>query len=144
MESVPQPSYPHFRNVAYPRSMIYSVSDFIDDLRVYPVKHTGKNGFARLPYDSENSRSNEKTDDRVRQRIAEPDPDSTKEHGQTGEAVYTGVMTISDESGAADFLTNLNTKLGYRLITDEPNYRCNYYAQRYFTICGWKKRSMDS
>ena len=93
VKSVPQPSYPHFRNVPYPRSMVYSVSDFIDDFRVYPVKHTGKDGFAGLPYDSENCRSNEKTDDRVCQRIAQPDPDSTKEHGQTGEAVYPGVIS---------------------------------------------------
>ena len=128
MEAVPQPSYPHFRNVAYPRSMVYSVSDFIDDLRVYPVKHTGKDGFARLPYDSKNCSSNEKTDHRVSQGIAQPDSNSTKEHGQTGETVYSGMMTIGDKSGAADFLTNFYAKLGYCLIADKPDHRRNYYS----------------
>jgi hypothetical protein len=108
--------------------MVYRASDFIGDLWVYSVKHTGKDGFGGLPYDSENCHGDEKTNDRVRERIAQPDPDSTKEHGQTGETVYPGVMTVSDESGAADFLTNPYTELSYCLIADEPNHRCNYYS----------------
>jgi hypothetical protein len=84
MKPVPEPSHPYLGNVPYPRRMAYGVSDFPCDLRVHPVKHASKDGFAGFPYNPENGKGNQQAHDGVRQGIAQPNPQSPKENGQTG------------------------------------------------------------
>ena len=125
MEPVSEPSHPHFGNISHPGRVLHRLSDLSDDLRIHPVKQPGKNGFAGLPHDSQDGDRDEKTNERVRQRIAEPHPDSTKKHGQTRESVNSRVMTICDQGGAADLITNLDAELGHGFVADASDHRCD-------------------
>jgi len=81
MKSVPQPSHPHFGDALDPRRMVDRVPDFINDFRVYPVKHASKDRLSGFPCDAKNRYGDKQTDNGICQWIAQPDADSTEEHG---------------------------------------------------------------
>ena len=142
MKSVSQPSYPHFSDIANPWSMIHRVFDFINNLWVYPIEQAHKDRLAGFPYDSEDCGSNKKADERVCHWIAHPNSNCSEKHCQTGQAVYTGVMTISDESRTADLFANLYAKLCYRLIAEKTNRRCNDHCPE-MRYCLWVEEAIN-
>ena len=132
VKSVAQPPYPDISDPANPLDVIDRMVDFINDFGIYAIEQTGENRLAGLPDDLHDCCRNKKTNDRIRQWIAQPDPDHAQKHSQTGEAVYPGVLTVGDESGTADLFANLDAKLCYRLVTEETDYRGYDYGPEMF------------
>ena len=98
MKSVAQPSHAHFGDIPHVSRMIHCMSNLIEDLRVYAVEQTGKDPPAGFPYDVEDGNCNEKTNDGVRQRHAQPDSDGPEKNGQTGQPIDAGVIAVGNDA----------------------------------------------
>ena len=131
--------------------MAYRLFDFIIDFRVDLIQEAGKNRFAGLPNDSQNHNRNKEPNDRIRKGITQGDTDGPQKHGQTGKAVYSGVMTVHDQGRAADFLPGLMRSLAtasfpMNPITDaaadgSQRYRTPLGMQR--AVIGWLTLARD-
>src|SRR5215208_6083147 len=75
-QPVPEPPGPHLRDVLHAWNVVSGLSDLVNDVRVYPVQEPGEHHLARLPHDSQDRRSDQEPNDGVRQRVAQPHPDS--------------------------------------------------------------------
>jgi len=86
------------------------VPDLIDDLRFGSVERTRKDRFSALDDDGKNGRGNEKPDDRVGKRVAQPYADRTDEHRKACPSVDAGVIAVGDQGGTADFASDANAE----------------------------------
>jgi len=128
MKPVAQPSYAHFGYILNTGRVMHRMSNLIEDLGVYPVKQTSEDTLAGFPYDVEDGHGNEKTNDGVRQRQAQPDSDGPEKNGQTGQPIDTSVMAIGNERCTADLSANPKTKLRHNFIAEETDHRCDTYG----------------
>src|SRR5215211_2750659 len=102
------------------------VADFIDHIWLNAIEHACEDGFDRLPNDLYDCNRDEQTDDRIGERIAEPDADCTEEHGQTCPAVDSGVITIDNKRSTLNFLANFDAENGHRFVADEADDRSSH------------------
>jgi hypothetical protein len=67
-----QPASPHFGDIFDLRNMERGVPDFLDHVRIDAVEHAYENGFAALNDNAEDRGCDQKADNGVGERIAEP------------------------------------------------------------------------
>lgn len=66
--------------------------DFVDHLRVHPIKHTGENGLAGLERNPHDNKGDQESHERVGLRVAPPHSDHAEQHGQAGQAIHARVL----------------------------------------------------
>jgi hypothetical protein len=124
VEPVPYPSDPDLAYFLRARSMGYGMSDLVNHLRINTVEEANKYGFSGLPHNAENSYSDNEADNGICKRIPQPNTDCPKEHRKAGQSVYSGMLPVSDQRGAANLLANLDTENSNSFIAEEADYRC--------------------
>lgn len=97
------------------------MSDLVDDLRVCPIEQACEDGLARVPDDFQDGDCDQQAHDRIRQRVAQPDPHRAEQHCQAGQAIHPGVIPIGHQRGATDLFTNFDAKEGHRFIADKSD-----------------------
>src|SRR5262245_32919498 len=102
--------------------MLGCMFDLVDYLGVHAVEQSSKNRFARVPNNSENPNRNKYSNRGIGQRIAQPEADSADQHRQAGEAIDASVITVCNEGGTADLLTDPDAEDRHSFVTCKSNY----------------------
>src|SRR6266487_2182641 len=126
MQTMTEPARPDFSHFFDSIDMLHRVADFVDHIWLDAVEHSREDRFNRLPDDLHDGDGDEETDNRIGERIAEPDADCAEEHGQTCPAVDSGVITIGHERSTLNFLANFDAENGDRFVADEANDRSSH------------------
>ena len=88
------------------------MSDIVDYLRIYAIEQATKNGFSRLPDNSENRGCNQQADDWISKRKSQPNPRRATDYCKAGQTIGTGVVAIGDQGGAIDLAADSDPKAG--------------------------------
>src|SRR6266436_2683419 len=123
VQAMAQPSGPNVRHLFDAFGVARRISNFVDDGRLDSIEHAGKDRLARLPHDLSDRDRDEKSDDRVGERITEPNTHGAKEDGETGQAVDPCMVAVGDQSGALDLPSGFDAKHRRDLIPGEANDR---------------------
>ena len=110
--------------------MLGRMPEFLDHVGLDAVEASGDHCSRRLPDDAEDGDRDEKTDDRVGQRKAEPHTKRTQNHGQTGQPVCAGVIAVGDQRGAVHLATDLDAEDRDRLVADEADHARYCYREK--------------
>ena len=123
MQTMTKPARSNLSHFFNSIDMLHRVTDFVDHIWLDAVEHSREDRLDRLPDDLHDRDRDEQTDNRIGDRIAEPDADSAEKHGQTCPAVDAGVITIGNERGTLNFFADFDAENGDRFVADEANDR---------------------
>src|SRR6266446_3114024 len=131
VQAMAQPSGPNVRHLFDAFGVARRISNFVDDCMldgvepaiIDEIRDAGEDRLARLPHDLSDRDRDEKSDDRVGERITEPDADGAKEDGETGQAVDPCMVAVGDQSGALDLPSGFDAKHRRDLVPGEANDR---------------------
>src|SRR5947208_11935219 len=123
VQAMAQPSGPNVCHLFDAFGVARRFSNLVNDGGFDSIQHAGKDRLARLPHDLSDRDRDEKSDDRVGERITEPDAYGANEDGETSQAVDPCVVAVGDQSRALDLPSGLDAKLRRDLVPGEANDR---------------------
>src|SRR5438477_1713750 len=123
MQTMTEPSCPDVSHSLDCIDVFSGVAYFIDYIWLNAIEHACEDGFDRLPNDLYDCNRDEQTDDRIGQRITEPNANCAEENGQTCPAVDSGMITIGNKRSTLNFPADFDAENGDRFVANEANDR---------------------
>jgi hypothetical protein len=102
VDAVSDPPGPHVRDFFDARRVAGGMCDGLQDLRIHAVQHTDDDRPSGLQDEDENCGRNREADQRISERVAEPDAGGTNEDRQARPPINARVVAIGNERGAPD------------------------------------------
>src|SRR5215211_2174476 len=143
MESVPQPAGANLSDLLYLWRMSCSVANLIDNGGIDAVEHSRENLFCVLNDDTENRDRNHQTDERIGQRITDPDAKRADKYGKARPTVDTCVMAVRDQSGTIDVATDPDAEHRHAFVADKADDRSERDGPQICDVL-WVEEAIDT
>lgn len=95
--------------------------DFVDQLRFYPVQHSGQDGTRRSPVDAKDRDRDQQADDGIGQRKPGPAAECPRNNREADEAVGAGMVAIRDQCCRVDLPSDPDAKNRNRFVAGEAH-----------------------
>src|SRR6266446_2707167 len=120
-QSMPEPAGAHTENFRYVRNMARCMPDFFPDMRLNAVEQAREHGFGRLPYDPKNRDGDQKPDDGIGKRKAEPHTGGPDDDRQARKPVRARVIAVGDQGRAVDLAADPDAEDRAGLVAEKAS-----------------------
>src|SRR5205809_6552789 len=108
VDPMPDPAGTNVLDAPHASYMAWRMLDLAEDVRLDAVDQPHPHGLRRTLDDEKDGDRDAQTDERIQDRDSQIDARNAYEHGEAGEPVHAGVLTVGDKSGRANFTAHLD------------------------------------